>query len=163
MSFFPITVKTVIKESVESNPNTSRNFLRSADGASNIPIDFTAKMAPEGDFVKAIGLNVIINSLKNCLQTPLGTYPFDPTYGSLLFQKIFLPSDQKTVNEIQYEAVNRIAQFDDRVRVIEIKTEFYNNKKGYRLSLLLDRYNMNQTITIDFSDELYTSSNPTLG
>jgi len=164
MAYLPITISVPTSvPSTNSNPNNPRNFLNSANGAYNVYLDYTPKMAPGGDFTRAVGLNVIINSIRNCLQTPLGSYPFDPTYGSLLYQKIFVPATQQTTNEIQYEAVNRILSFDDRVRIIKVDVAYYNNKKGFQINMYLGKYGENQSITIDFSQELYTASNPSLG
>lgn len=162
-SYTPITIKrltTTQVQSVTSTPNNSRNFLNSADGAGGTLVDFTAKISPSGDFLKAIGFNVIINSIRNLLLTPLGSYPFDPAYGSLLFQKVFMPADNKTEEEIRFEVVNRTVQFDDRIAVTDVSTSFFNNKRGFRINVTLRRYGDEKSITVDFPEELYQSSNP---
>jgi len=161
MAFHPVTIKKVTSAEVASatsTPNNSWNFAQSGDGAGGIYVDFTANMSPTGDFLKAIGFNVVLNSIRNCLLTPLGTYPFDPNYGSLLHQKIFMPADDKTEEEIRYEVIGRVVQFDDRIVVSNVDTQFFNNNKGFRINVTLQRYGLDHSITIDFPYELYTQT-----
>jgi len=95
-------------------------FQDSIAGSNNRVNDFVPTISSVGDFQKIDGINVLISSIRNLLLTPLGFYPFDPTYGSLLYKKIFEPLDNISIEEIKYEVRERIMDFDDRVKVTAV-------------------------------------------
>ena len=157
MAYTPIqSHKTVDNSSTTSGipSNTQRNFVRSAEGISGGAIDYIAKISPSGDFQKVIGTNAILTSIRNLLLTPLGTYAFDPEYGSLLHEKIFLPSDKFTEEEIKFEVSERVIRFDDRVQVREVITKYFNNKKGFRVSVYIQKENTQEVIALDITEDV---------
>ena len=60
-----------------------KKFETEIKGKTKIPFDYRDIIASNGDFKRTEGINVYINSIRNLLCTPLGTYPFMPEYGSL--------------------------------------------------------------------------------
>lgn len=74
-----------------------------------------------GDFKEVTGKDAIIQSIRNLLMTPLGFYPFDPSYGSLLYKQLFELNDSITEESIRYEVKDRIEEFEERVIVEHVK------------------------------------------
>ena len=70
-----------------------------------------------GDFKEITGKDALIQSVRNLLMTPLGFYPFDPTYGSLLYKQLFEMNDAITEDTIKYEVKDRVEEFDERIKV----------------------------------------------
>lgn len=154
MAYIPIAAKTEETAVTGIPANTYRRFLQEVEATATIDIDYSSKMAPGGDFTKTIGIVALINSIKNLLITPLGSYPFDPTYGSLLYEKVFSLADAQTEREIKFEAVSRIKQFDDRVQVMDVKTEWFNDKKGYRVSVFIKKNDKEIAVKVDITEDV---------
>jgi len=106
-----------------------------------------------GDFRKLEGVRVLITSLKNLLITPLGSYPFDPTFGSELYKKVFEPADSITAEEIKFEVIDRIMDWDDRVVINDVQTSFFSNQKGFRISVILEKGNSVFEAGMDFTED----------
>jgi phage baseplate assembly protein W len=82
-----------------------------------------------GDFYEVRGKDAIIANIKNLLTTPLGTYPFDPEYGSLLYKQLFENCDDATEKQIYYEVSDRITQYIDGVTVDSVEIEWKTKSK----------------------------------
>lgn len=89
-----------------------------------------------GDFKELTGKDALIQSIRNLLMTPLGFYPFDPTYGSLLYKQLFELNDSITEESIKYEVKDRIEEFDDRVVVDNVK--IFRNEKTKTVAINLE-------------------------
>jgi phage baseplate assembly protein W len=83
--------------------------------------DYFPVIASNGDFKRLSGIDVPINAIRNLLLTPLGQYPFDPNFGSLLYKQIFEPLDDISLEVVRYECQDRIRQYYDRVTVESVK------------------------------------------
>ena len=141
---------TTSKEVVGVISNTERNFNQSIIGGSDQNFDFLDVNGPDGDFRRIDGIAVMINSIRNLLSTPRGSYPFDPEYGSDLYKKVFEPADTTTEEDIQFEVLDRIKQYDNRVIVRDVKTSFFNSRKGYRIDVTIVRGKEKATTSLDF-------------
>lgn len=133
--------------------NTFRQFLDSVEGASNFYSDYTTKITGIGDYEKIASLDVLVLSIRNLLITPRGSYPFDPEYGSDLYKKVFDPADSITAAEIREEVVTRIQQYDPRIEIESVETEFFTNMKGYRLSIFIKKDSDMRLTRFEFNDE----------
>ena len=143
-------VDTTTTTSLEIANNTSRTFSRSLEGADNIFVDFSSIISPEGDFKRLSGINVLINSIRNLLMTPIGTYPFNPLYGSTLYKMIFDLADNDTEDEIIAEVVDRIREWDDRLEITDVDTGFFSDRKGFRLSITIQTGEETASTSLDF-------------
>ena len=144
----------VVEESHDGIPsNTSSVFVEAVSGTGQALVDFSEVINPSGDFKKISGIEVIINSLRNLLATPRGTYPFDPEYGSDLYNKLFDPADETTAEEIKYEVIDKSQQVDDRIVIKDVETAFFSNKKGFRISVIIRRDNIDEKIEMDITDQ----------
>lgn len=81
------------------------------------------------DFKELRGKDAIIASIRNLLMTPMGRYPFDPNYGSLLYKQVFEPMDDVTYENIRYEVKDRIEMYEDRVSVEDVEIQFSRDNK----------------------------------
>jgi phage baseplate assembly protein W len=136
-------------------PNISLVDKRIA-GKSNTAVDFIELIDKIGDFKKLTGINVYVKSYRNMLMTPLGTYIFDPTYGSLLYKKIFEICDDITKEDIIYEVKERIKLYDPRVIIENINVNFFSDVKGFYVSATLKRDDQTGKIDVVFTDNNLT-------
>jgi len=154
MAYVPIAAKTQTATISGIPANSYNRFLQEVEATSTIDMDFTSKLSPSGDFTKVIGISTLINSIRNLLTTPLGSYAFDPTYGSLLYEKVFSLADAETEQEIKFEVISRISQFDDRIQIMDVITEWFNDKKGYRVSVFLKKNDKETAVKIDITENV---------
>jgi phage baseplate assembly protein W len=129
-----------------------KTFDTSVRGKNNLAYDYRDVIGSSGDFRRLEGINVLINSIRNLLITPLGSYPFNPLYGSLLYKKVFEPLDSQSIQEIQYECKDRIMQFDSRVNLESVFVEPLKNNKGVTVSIKIKRGAESGEVKIDFTD-----------
>ena len=142
---------TVPATSIKSNSLTQ--FNNSVAGIVDFENDYKSKITPAGDFEKVYGIHCLLNSLRNLLLTPLGTYFFDPSYGSELYKKVFEQADDITQQEIIYEVSDRVKQFDPRIRITKVDVSFFSDQKGFRVNVYIQNNNRNEKTTIDFSED----------
>lgn len=69
-----------------------------------------------GDFKEVQGLEAIIRSIINVLLIPRRTYPFDPDFGSVLFNYIFEPLDDITLESLENELNMILSNEEDRCK-----------------------------------------------
>ncbi len=122
-------------------------------GKHNVVKDFLEIIGPNGDFQMITGINVYIKSIRNLLMTPLGTYVFDPNYGSLLHEKVFSINDDISLNEIKYEVTDRIKSYDPRIDIknVEVIRSTSNNKEVF-ISILLQRDNKEDILILNLNE-----------
>src|ERR1035437_3261821 len=97
-----------------------RFFQNQIAGKVNEVYDYIPVIDGTGDFTRISGIDVLVNSLRNLLLTPLGYYPFDPEFGSLLYKQLFELSDQPTQKNIEYEVSARVQRYDPRIKVTQV-------------------------------------------
>jgi len=129
-------------------------FEESVTGQKNIVRDYRDVIASGGDFKKITGTAALINSIRNLLLTPLGSYPFDPEYGSLLYKKIFEPADEQTRSEVEYEVKDRILQFHNKVRILSVQIDYFTNQKGFTVSLRIQKGEEEVSTKLDFDEAI---------
>lgn len=129
-----------------------KTFDTTVKGKNNLAYDYRDVIGASGDFRRLEGINVLINSIRNLLITPLGSYPFNPLYGSLLYKKVFEPLDAQSIQEIQYECKDRIMQFDSRVNLESVSVIPLRNNKGVTVSIKINRGEESGEVKIDFTD-----------
>lgn len=118
---------------------TYKDFETSRVGSNRISRDILPYIDSNGDFKEVTGKDAIIASIRNLLMTPLGTYPFDPTYGSNLYKMLFEMDDNITRENIEYEVKDRIELYEDRIKVVSV--DFQYDIKGVKVDLVIQIQN----------------------
>ncbi len=112
-------------------------FDEKIKGKKNTVNDYRDVISANGDFKRISGMSALINSIRNLLLTPLGSYPFDPEYGSLLYKKVFEPADEESREEIEYEVTTRIRNFHSEINIENVVIEYFPDGKGFTVHLKL--------------------------
>lgn len=132
--------------------NAISRFEEAVSGRTNIDTDFIGVIDGAGDFSRKAGIEVLVRSLKNILVTPLRSYPFEPDYGSELHKKVFEPADETTEEEIRFEVIERANMYDSRINILSVQTQFFGNRKGFRINVTIKKGNDEVTEKIDFDE-----------
>ena len=135
-----------------STANTLKKFENSVKGRKSIAYDYIDTIRPTGDFKRVSGINALINSLRNRLLTPLGSYPFNPEYGSLLYKKVWEPLDNDSIEDIQFEVKDRVIQFDPRIEITSVDVGTLSDNKGVVVNVKIKSGVETGTVQVDFSD-----------
>ena len=125
-------------------------FQNEIDGKDNQIYDYAPVFDSTGDLKRVSGIDVAIMSIRTLLLTPLGHYPFDPQYGSLLYKKLFEPSDSITRDEIEFEVRERINMYEDRVKVIRVESSYTSDRKTIIVNVHIDRNGVSGKISLSF-------------
>lgn len=120
-------------------------------GKSKEIYDYLPNISGSGDLTRVAGINVLINSLRNLLLTPLGYYPFDPEYGSLLYKKLFEPSDNITLKQIEYEIKDRVIRYDPRIKIEKVNLTWSSDNKTVRVDVIINRNGATGTVNVILS------------
>ena len=128
-------------------------FQNQIVGKINEIYDYTPVICSTGDLTRISGISVLVNSLRNLLLTPLGYYPFDPEYGSLLYKKLFEPSDQITEQEIIYEVKTRVQRYDPRIKIQTVQITWSNDRKTAIVNVSILRGDTKGKVDITLSSQ----------
>jgi phage baseplate assembly protein W len=109
--------------------NLQKSFEIRDIGSNKIEKEILPIIDVNGDFKEVRGKDAIVTKIRNLLMTPLGTYPFDPEYGSLLHKQIFEMADDITEKQIYYEVNDRILKYIDGIRIDSVNLVWSNDKK----------------------------------
>lgn len=139
-----------------------KDFQINKVGKEGIAIDILPRIGNNGDWKEVTGKDAIILSIRNLLMTPLGQYPFDPTYGSLLHKQLFELATEPTFENIKYEVKTRIEQFEPRVQVLDVQITWSKTKKYAKVDVTLKiRNEVNKTkLSLEmqnYAQEMFTS------
>ncbi len=114
--------------------------------------DIMPIISSDGNFRKITELDVIINSWRNILLTPLGSYDHDPSYGSILYQLVWEPADEETMELIKSEVNDRLMTFDDRAVITGVDVTFFSNRKGFNVNIQVEYKNEKKDLSINLTD-----------
>ena len=132
--------------------NILERFVKSARGTDVQPHDFIPYISSIGDFKRIRNIDVILNSWNNILLTPLGSYLYDPNYGSNLYKLVFEPADSGTVESIKQEVETRIRNYDTRGEILGITVVLLPNKKGFNVNVECGFRGERGEISVKFDD-----------
>ena len=118
--------------------NILERFQKNSVGSAGRLIDYTPVISSSGNFTILYDIDAILNSWNNILITPRGSMDHDPEYGSTLYLYLFEPADKFTEEAIKNEIIRAISTYDNRAIIKEITTTFYNNMKGFNVSIIVD-------------------------
>jgi phage baseplate assembly protein W len=132
--------------------NILERFVKSVRGTDVQPHDYIPYISSIGDFKRISNIDVILNSWNNILLTPLGSYIYDPNFGSNLFKLIFEPADSGTVDQIKLEVEQRIKNYDTRGEILNITVVMLPDKKGFNVNVECGFRGESGEISIKFDD-----------
>jgi phage baseplate assembly protein W len=75
------------------------------------------------DIGKKFDVNAVKQSLKNVLLTQKGEKPFNPNYGSGIYDLLFEPMDYLVSSVMQKEIETTIENYEPRVELIDVECE----------------------------------------
>jgi phage baseplate assembly protein W len=61
------------------------------------------------------------------IQTPVGTRPFAPEYGTRIYDYLFEPADQQTELQLNDDLAQAIERYEPRARLVAIETNIQEN------------------------------------
>lgn len=135
--------------------NNSINFFdKYIKGRSGEIYDYQATISETGDFKRLEGIDSIINQIRNLLLTPLGHYPFDPTYGSLLYKQLFEMADNVTKTRIQYECKQRVERYIPQIKVEKVTVVPFSNKKGFKVEVHIQRQGVKGKVSLSIPEKV---------
>jgi len=121
-------------------PDATTSFQRNIAGKNDQIYDYLPAVASVGDFQRIQGVDVLISSIRTLLLTPLGFYPFDPNFGSLLYKKVFDPHDDISKQDIEFEVRQRVQMFDSRIDIEKVEIfSLEPSGKGYAVNVYIKR------------------------
>lgn len=132
--------------------NILERFVTQSRGTDIRPNDFIPRISSIGDFKRIRDIDVILNSWNNILLTPLGSYIYDPNFGSNIYRLIFEPADDSTVEAIKREVELRIRNYDTRGEIQRVTIILLPNKKGYNVNIEASFKGERGEISIKFDD-----------
>lgn len=110
-------------------------FQKNIVGSRGRIADYASTISAKGDFRRSTDLDVILNSWKNILLTPLRSVSHDPTYGSDLYKYIFDLADPETIESITEEIEYSLMSYDDRATITNIDVKILPNMKGLNITI----------------------------
>lgn len=88
----------------------------------DIDMSFKANVLTK-DVGKKFDVNAVKQSLKNVLLTQKGEKPFNPNYGSGIYDLLFEPMDYLVSSVMQKEIETTIENYEPRVELIDVECE----------------------------------------
>lgn len=134
--------------------NLLDSFKRTSIGSAGRIVDYTPKIKASGDFNKIFEIDAILISWNNILITPKGSMDHDPEFGSNLYKYIFEPADSTTQQGIENEIRSCLGRYDNRAAISEIKTTFYNNKKGFAVAIIANYFGYRGQMKVSIDEDI---------
>ncbi|GAG24357.1 unnamed protein product, partial [marine sediment metagenome] len=91
----------------------------------------------------------------NILLTPKRSYLFDPEYGSDLYKMVFEPADAQTAETIKNEVTGSIIRYDDRAIIQDVAVAFFNQGKGFSITIQVDYQGESAELNIGIDETIY--------
>lgn len=102
---------------------------------SDLPLNFTPN-PNTGEVKPASGEKAVRLALLNLIRTPVGSRPYNPNFGSRVFDYLFKPSDPLTEDNLTEDLAYAIRTWEPRVDLISIET----NMEDYGIEIIIEYY-----------------------
>jgi phage baseplate assembly protein W len=97
-----------------------------ASAFSDLPLTF--KVNPiTGDVPPARNESAVKKALINLIRTPVGSRPFNPEYGTRVYDYLFEPADTQTELRLNDDLAQAIERFEPRAKLVAIETSMQEN------------------------------------
>jgi|LakMenEpi03Aug12_release.lakeMendotaPanAssembly.Ray.scaffolds.fasta_scaffold304271_4 phage baseplate assembly protein W len=122
-----------------------------SDFFKDLPLNLTPNPIT-GDVPVAKNETAVKKALINLIRSPKGSKPFDPAYGSPVFNYLFSQADEQSRVELNEEIAEVIRKYEPRAFVIAIETKL---DEDYGIEVIVEYYVKNspqlQTLTTNIS------------
>ena len=135
--------------------STLDKFKREVIGSKGTIADYTSKISSNADFQRIKDLDVVLNSWRNILLTPVGSYDHDPEYGSELYKYVFEPADDYTASAIRDEITFRLALYDSRATITNVVVDYLPNERGFILQMNVKFGGKTGDLTVKLDEAVY--------
>lgn len=115
--------------------STEKYFNTKTTGSSKVVREILPYLDSSGDFLEVTGKDAIAAQIRDLLMTPLGLYPFDPEYGTLLYKQLFEPIDEVTEKQIYYEVRERVLRYVNGVSVLSVNLNWDKEHKSCKVDV----------------------------
>lgn len=102
---------------------------------SDLPLNFTPN-PNTGEVKPASGEKAVRLALLNLIRTPVGSRPYNPNFGSRVFDYLFKPADPLTEDNLTEDLAYAIRTWEPRVDLISIET----NMEDYGIEIIIEYY-----------------------
>jgi len=102
-------------------PNIMDRFNNNVVGSNNQIYDYIPVISSSGDFIRISGIDVILNSWNNILETFTGSYDNDPEFGCDLYKYVFEQFDSETEENLIFTVKNQIMKYDNRADIENVE------------------------------------------
>lgn len=111
-----------------------------SDFFKDLPLNLTPSPV-SGDVPVARNETAVKKALINLLRTPRGAKPFDPDYGSPIFDYLFSPADEQTQSDLNEDIADVIRRYETRALIVAIES----NIDDAGIELIVEYYVKNVT------------------
>lgn len=111
----------------------------------DLPLDFTPHPV-SGDVRPIVNEVAVKRAISNLVSTKRGSKPFNPEYGTILYDFLFENQDAFTKKEIQDHLIEVIERFEPRVVVGAVDVEFID--LGFNVKIDLIIRNVGRTLEV---------------
>jgi phage baseplate assembly protein W len=101
--------------------------------------DFNIAFIPNpltGDLTKVTGVNSVVQSIMNLVQTNHYERPFHPEIGGNVRRLLFELVDAVTANLLSQEIQNVLANFEPRAQILDVIVQTSNQLDGYQVTIV---------------------------
>jgi phage baseplate assembly protein W len=102
------------------------------------------------DINKNVGIQAVINSVKNLLLTAHYEKPFHPEIGSNIRKMLFEPLDAIVAVDLQNEIEETLNNYEPRVRIRKLIVSPNFDRDGFEVYLEFNVLNRTEPVTINF-------------
>ena len=97
--------------------------------------NFNLSLNYETGIDKVYDIDTINQSIKNILLTKKGEVPFNPLFGSEVFQLLFEKIDNFTIYKIKKEIIVALENFEPRIKIKDIFIEGIPDNQEYNVRI----------------------------
>lgn len=112
-----------------------------SDFFKDLPLNLTPNPVT-GDVPVAKNEVAVKKALITLIRTPKGAKPFNPDYGSTIFDYLFAQGDQQTELDLNEETADVIRKYEPRVTVVSIDSKIDENSG---IEVTIEYYVQNST------------------
>ena len=100
------------------------------------------------------GKDLIYESIIRILMTSPGERVMNPTFGVGMRNKVFMTITADTLQDLAFEIHSKLVQFENRIKVVEVQTEFDESDLALKIHLFTQRTDSTETEEITLSYDI---------